>query len=66
MISIVMIAYEVAPYLPRAMESSQKGISIFKHDKNGKVADAYDRLTKEVISLEQRETARRRTEECVR
>ena len=34
----------------RAAESSAKGISIFKHDPNGKVAAAYESLTQELLS----------------
>ena len=39
------------PHSVRAAECSQKGISIFSHDVNGKVADAYRALTKEVMEL---------------
>ena len=37
------------PCSVRAAEISAEGISIFKHDPGGKVADAYRSLTKEVI-----------------
>lgn len=40
------------PYSIRAVETSAEGKSIFAHDKNGKVAAAYDKFTKEVIGLE--------------
>lgn len=40
------------PFSVRAAESSGKGKSIFAHDKNGKVAAAYQALTKEVLQLE--------------
>ena len=33
----------------RAAEISAEGVSIFKHDPGGKVADAYRNLTKEVL-----------------
>ena len=33
----------------RAAEISAEGVSIFKHDPGGKVADAYQNLTKEVL-----------------
>lgn len=42
------------PHSVRAAESSLKGKSIFAHDKGGKVAAAYESLTKEVMQLEQR------------
>ena len=37
------------PRSVRAAEMSVEGESIFKHDPNGKVAEAYKKLTKEVI-----------------
>lgn len=40
------------PFSVRAAESSGKGKSIFAHDRNGKVAAAYQALTKEVLQLE--------------
>lgn len=40
------------PYSIRAVETSAEGKSIYAHDKNGKVAAAYDDFTKEVIELE--------------
>lgn len=39
------------PHSVRAAESSLAGVSIFAHDKNGKVARAYENLTKEVEDL---------------
>lgn len=42
------------PYSVRAAECSVKGESIFSHDENGKVAAAYEALTKEVLQLEER------------
>ncbi len=41
------------PRSVRAAETSAEGVSIFKHDKNGKVAQAYENLTKEVIDIVQ-------------
>ena len=42
-----------------AKEISAEGKSIFAHDPNGKVAEGYKNLTKEVIKLEkQREKSR--------
>lgn len=40
------------PYSVRAAECSHSGESIFSHDKNGKVAAAYEKLTKEVVENE--------------
>lgn len=50
------------PHSVRAAESSLKGKSIFAHDKGGKVAAAYERLTKEVMQLEQRAKDRLRSD----
>ena len=41
------------PHSVRAAESVEHGKSIFSHDKNGKVAQAYEALAKEVMDLEQ-------------
>ena len=47
------------PRSVRAAEISAEGKSIFAHDPNGKVAEGYKNLTKEVIKLEkQREKSR--------
>lgn len=40
------------PHSVRAKEISAEGRSIFAHDPNGKVAEAYQSLTKEVLKLE--------------
>ena len=40
------------PHSVRAKETSAEGKSIFAHDPNGKVAEAYQNLTREVIKLE--------------
>lgn len=50
------------PHSVRAAESSLEGKSIFAHDKGGKVATAYESLTKEVMQLEQRTKDRLRTD----
>lgn len=50
------------PHSVRAAESSLEGKSIFAHDKNGKVAAAYESLTKEVMEIEQRAKDRLRTD----
>ena len=42
------------PFSVRAAETSGRGKSIFAHDRNGKVAAAYEALTKEVTDLEER------------
>ena len=41
------------PFSVRAAECSLSGESIFSHDKNGKVAAAYEALTKEVTEIEE-------------
>ena len=46
------------PHSVRAAECSQLGVSIFRHDLNGKVAESYRDLTKEVVSLEARQKSR--------
>ena len=47
------------PHSVRAKEISAEGKSIFAHDPNGKVAEGYKNLTKEVLRLEkQREKSR--------
>ena len=40
------------PFSVRAAESSLEGKSIFAHDKNGKVAAAYEAMTQEVMQIE--------------
>lgn len=42
------------PFSVRAAECSLSGESIFAHDKNGKVAAAYEAFTKEVTEIEER------------
>jgi len=54
------------PYSVRAAETSMEGKSIFAHDKRGKVAVAYENLTKEVLANEWREAARSRTQDRIR
>ena len=48
---IKVFASEI-PHSVRAKETSAEGKSIFAHDPNGKVAEAYRSLTKEVLRLE--------------
>lgn len=50
--SEIHIFENVIPMSVRAAETPAEGISIYKHDPKGKVADAYEELTKEVISHE--------------
>ena len=50
------------PHSVRAVECSLTGESIFSHDKNGKVALAYDALKKEVIELERKANNRSRND----
>jgi len=54
------------PFSVRAAETSIEGKSIFAHDGNGKVAVAYEQLTKEVLANEQRQNNRSRFEERIR
>ena len=42
------------PFSVRAAETSGRGVSIYVHDRNGKVAAAYRELTKEVLELERK------------
>ena len=49
------------PQSVKAAESVEHGKSIFSHDKNGKVAQAYAALAKEVIALEQPERKKPRS-----
>lgn len=48
------------PLSVKAAESSLEGKSIFGHDPHGRVAAAYENLTKEVLEIEQREKSRSR------
>lgn len=50
------------PHSVRAAECSLEGKSIFAHDKHGKVAAAYQAMTKEVTQIEQRQKDRFRTD----
>ena len=55
----------VIPYSVRATESNVEGVSIFAYDRNSKIAQAYEELTKEVLQIESREKNRSRYD-CVR
>lgn len=46
------------PHSVRAAESALAGVSIFTHDKNGKVVTAYENLTKEVSDIGREEKVR--------
>ena len=50
------------PFSVRAAESSSESKSIFAHDKSGKVAQAYEALTKEVEEIEERAKNRSRSD----
>ena len=50
------------PKSVRASESNLEGKSIFAHDRNGKVAAAYEALTKEVMVLGEKQKDRTRNE----
>ena len=52
----------VIPRSIRAVEATHSGESIFAYDPNGKVAQAYAGLTKEVLDLEGRQKAESRSE----
>lgn len=52
----------VIPFSVRAAESNVECKSIFAYDKNGKVAQAYEDLTKEVLDLEPRKKDRSRND----
>ena len=54
------------PFSVRAAEASMEGKSIYQYDGSGKVAAAYDALTKEVLEHEQRENRRSRASERLR
>ena len=57
--SKIKVFDSVIPYSVRAKESSKKGKSVFAHEPEGKVAEGYRNLTKEVLQLErQREKIR--------
>ena len=58
----VRIFHTQIPHSVRAAECALEGVSIFSHDKHGKVAEAYKSLTQEVMQLEQRNKHRSRTE----
>lgn len=47
------------PYSIRASEATTIGKSIFEHDPKGKVAKAYENLTKEVINIEKQKQQKR-------
>ncbi len=51
------------PRSVRAAETSAEGVSIFTHDRNGKVAEAYKNLTKEVMAdVKQRQRIKNKSE----
>ena len=54
------------PFSVRAAETASEGKSIYAHDAKGKVAAAYEALTKEVLSHERQEVHRPRSDERAR
>ena len=46
----VRIFQNIIPMSVRAAETSAEGVSIYRHDPKGKVADAYQSLTREVLA----------------
>jgi len=54
------------PFSVRAAETSLEGKSIFAHDPKGKVAAAYEQLTKEVLEHERSEKDRLGTQDRIR
>jgi chromosome partitioning protein len=50
------------PYAVRAAEVPGKGQSLFAYDPNGKVTQAYEKLTKEVLDIGEREKKARNTD----
>jgi chromosome partitioning protein len=55
---IVRVFNTEIPYAVRAAEVPGKGQSIYSYDPNGKVAKAYEQLTKEVMNLDREKKAR--------
>ena len=51
------------PFSVRAAETAAEGKSIYAHDAKGKVASAYESLTKEVLGYERQEVHRPRSDE---
>lgn len=49
------------PLSIRAIETSAEGKSIYEHDKNGRVAEAYQELTKEVLSNGEQQRSKNRS-----
>ena len=58
----IRVFHTEIPFSVRAAECSVEGKSIFAHDRNGKVAEAYAALTKEVTGLEQKQKDRLRAD----
>ena len=54
------------PYSVRAAETSMEGRSIFAHDPHGKVAAAYENLTREVLEHERSKASRFRSQDRIR
>jgi len=59
---VVRVFNTEIPYAVRAAEVPGKGQSIFEYDPNGKVAKAYEQLTREVLDIGSREKEARDTD----
>jgi len=53
------------PHSIRAVESTAQGVSIYAYDKSGKVANAYEQLSKEVAKLGEKTKSKNRAD-CIR
>ena len=53
--SLVRVFQTEIPFAVRAAEVPEKGQSIYTYDPNGRVAKAYEALTKEVMEIGSRE-----------
>lgn len=52
---MIPVFQTMIPYSVRAVESTAAGQSIFSYDRSGKIAEAYEKLSKEVIEYGQKE-----------
>ena len=60
--SLVRVFKSEIPFAIRAAEVPEKGQSIFAYDPNGRVAKAYEALTKEVMQIGNREHEHKKAE----
>lgn len=54
------------PFSIRAVETSAEGKSIFSYDKGGKVAKAYQDLTREVLDYGKKQRSKQNRDDCIR